>query len=119
MTRIRMLAVVSLCMLLTGCGDPVERLLASSDSRTMLWNQVASNADLSGQLVDRLLATDSTRTGMLDRLLANGEARQVLLARVATDRTLLDGTIHFAVQDSSMRDHLMTLFKGMEMARGR
>jgi len=119
MTRVRMFAAVSLCMLVTGCGDPVERLLASGDSRTMLWNRVAASADLSGQLVDRLLAADSTRTGMLDRLLANGEARQALLARVATDRMLMDGAIHFAVQDSTMRDHLTTLFKGMEMAAGR
>lgn len=118
MTRARMLAALSLCALLSGCGDPVERMLASGDSRTLLWNRVAANRDLAGQVVDRLLAADSTRSGMLDRLMANGEARQAMLARVATDRTLMDGAIHFAVQDSSMRDHLMTLFKGMEMGAG-
>jgi hypothetical protein len=118
MTRVRMLVALSLLTLMAGCGDPVERLLASADSRTMLWNHVASSVDLSSQVVDRLLAADSTRTAVIDRLLANGEARQALLARVATDRMLMDGAVHFAVQDSSMRDHLVTLFKGMEMATG-
>lgn len=119
MTRARMLAAVSLCVLLTGCGDPVDRLLASNDSRALLWDRVAGSTDLSGQIVDRLLAVDSTRAVVLDHLLANGEVRQVLLARVATDRMLLDGAIHFAVQDSSTRDHVMTLVKGMEMAGAR
>ena len=42
-----------------------------------------------------------------------------MLSRVARDRTLMDGAINFGVQDSSMRDHVMTLVKGMEMGGGR
>jgi len=118
MTRVRVGVALLLLALLAGCGDPVERLLASADGRTMLWNHVATSADLSGQVVDRLLAADSTRTVLIDRLMANGEARQALIARVGRDRMLMDGAVHFAVQDSLMRDHLTTLFKGMEMASG-
>jgi len=45
-----------------------------------------------------------------------GEARQALLVDVARDRVLLDGVIQFAVQDTAMRGHILTLFKGMQMA---
>jgi len=30
----------------------------------------------------------------------------------------VEGTIQFAVQDTAMRGHLMTLFRGMEMGSG-
>jgi len=36
---------------------------------------------------------------------------------VARDRTMLDGVINFAVQDSSTRDHVLSMFQGMQMAR--
>jgi len=103
---------------LPGCADPVDRLLADEAQRARLWDSVASNPELATQVVDRLLGTDSTRTALLDHLLSGGGVRQTLLMRVATDRSLMDGTVHFAVQDSAMRDHLMTLFRGMEMASG-
>jgi hypothetical protein len=119
MKRLVLLAGVLCVVMSTGCGDPVDRLLASDGSRAALWDKVASNPDLSAQVVDRLLGADSTRAALLDRVLASGGSRQSVLARVATDRALMDGAIHYAVQDSSMRDHLLTLFKGMEMAGSR
>jgi hypothetical protein len=118
MKRLMLLAVALCAAMSSGCGNPVDRLLASSDSRAALWDKVASSSELSSQVIDRLLSADSTRAVLLDRVLASGGARQAVLSRLATDRELMDGAVHFAVQDSSMRDHLMTLFKGMEMAGG-
>jgi hypothetical protein len=119
MRRVGVFAVMVSCALaMAGCGNPVDRMLASDDQRAQLWAQVAARPELSRELVDRLLSADSTRTVLIDRILVSGGARQAVLTRVAQDRTLMDGTIHFAVQDSSMRDHVMTLFRGMQMASG-
>ena len=119
MRRLTLLAAAALCVIMmSGCGNPVDKLLASDALRTELWDKVVGNPDLAGQVVDRLLGADSTRSALLDRLMASGGARQRLLTMVAKDRTLMDGAVNFAVQDSSMRDHLMTLFKGMEMGGG-
>ena len=102
-----------------GCGDPINVMLANGEHRNQLLDRIASRPDVATDVVNRLLAADSTRTLLLDRVMADGEARQALLTRVAKDRTLMDGAINFAVQDSSMRDHLMTLVKGIEMGGGR
>ena len=117
--RLGLLAAAALCLsVVSGCGDPVNRLLADDALRTQLWETVVGSQDLSGQVVDRLLGADSTRAALIDRLMASGGARQAVLMRVATDRSLMEGTIHFAVQDTAMRNHLMTLFRGMEMGGG-
>ena len=113
---IGLVAVAVLCLsVISGCGDPVKRMLADETLRTRLWEAVARNPELSGQLVDQLLGADSTRAGVIDRMMASGAARQAVLMRVATDRTMMEGAINFAVQDSAMRNDLMTLFRGMEM----
>ncbi len=105
-------ALVALC----GCGNPVDRLLADEALRTQLWDRIAGDPALAGQVVDRLLGADSTRAALLDRLMTGGGSRQAVLTRVATDRSMMEGAIQFAVQDTAMRGHLMTLFRGMQMA---
>ena len=115
--RLLPLAAMALCLaLMSGCGDPVGRLLSDDALRTRLWDKVAGSPELSGQLVDRLLGDDATRAALLDRVMAGGGARQAILMRVATDRGMLEGAIHFAMQDTTMRNDLMTLFRGMQMA---
>ncbi len=117
--RLGLLAAAGFCLsIISGCGDPVDRLLASDALRTQLWDAVAGSPDLSGQVVERLLGADSTRAALIDRLMASGGARQAVLMRVATDRTMMEGSINFAVQDTAMRNNLMTLFRGMEMGGG-
>lgn len=116
LTRLGSLAAAALCLwAISGCGDPVDRLLGDGAARSRLWSRVAGDPELSSQLVDHLLGADSTRTALLDRVMVSGGARQALLMRIATDRTMMEGAIHFAVQDTAMRDDLMTLFRGMEM----
>ena len=120
MKRILTLALAATgIMLMAGCQGPVDRLLSDQALREQLWLKVAGSPELSGQVVDRLLGADSTRAALLGHLMANAQARQAMLTLVAKDRTLMDGALNFAVQDSSMRDHVKTLVKGMEMGGGR
>jgi len=99
-----------------GCGDPVHRMLADPASRSKLFQAIGADSTLTRELSDRLLAEEGSRSLLYERLLGMGEARQALLVDVARDRVLLDGVIQFAVQDTAMRGHILTLFKGMQMA---
>jgi hypothetical protein len=100
----------------SGCGDPVHRMLANPTSRAKLLQAVAADSTWTREAADRLLAEDPSRSLVFERLMGMGEARQALLIEVARDRVLLDGVIQFAVQDTAMRGHILTLFKGMQMA---
>ena len=100
----------------SGCGDAVHRMLADPASRSKLFQAIAADSSLTREASDRLLAEDPSRALVFERLLAIGEARQALLVEVARDRMMLDGVIQFAVQDTAMRGHILTLFKGMQMA---
>jgi hypothetical protein len=116
MTRILLAAVVALSLAVMGCGDPVHRMLADPALRSKLFEAIGADSTLTRELSDRLLAEDGSRSLLFERLLGMGEARQALLVDVARDRVLLDGVIQFAVQDTAMRGHILTLFKGMQMA---
>ena len=55
------------------------------------------------------LAAGKARTGRaLDNPVLRTEGRV----------TMIDGILNMAAQDDVMREHLMTLFKGMQMAKG-
>ena len=106
------------CALLVGCaGDVSKRLVSDAAFQTQVLDAFGGNADLAGMMVDRLLAGD-TRTLVMDRVLADGAAVQGLMTRVAQDRTILDGVLNLAVQDTAMRAHVLALFKGMQMMGG-
>ncbi len=116
MTSLGLVAAAALCLaMMSGCGDPVNRLLADDTKRAQLWEKVARDPALSGEVVDKLLGADSSRTVLIDRLMVSGGARQAVLMRVATDRTMMEGAVNVAVQDTAMRNNLRTLFRGMEM----
>ena len=117
MMRSLLLAAVGLlCFAGLGCGDAVTRMLSDPNSRAKVMEAIAHDAALTREMADRLIAEDSTRAWVFERVLGSGEARQALLVSVARDPMLLDGVIQFAVQDSAMRTHMLTLFKGMQMA---
>jgi hypothetical protein len=111
-------AFTAVMLAFPGC-DPLDRVLGSDAQRAALWDRVASRPDLTNGVIDRLMAADSTRARMFARVMESGPGRQDLLTRVGRDRSLMDGAIQYAVQDSSMRDHLMTLFRGMQMTEKR
>lgn len=109
----------ALAVAMGGCGDAVDRVVANDAQRVALWDRVLARPELTDEIIDRMLTADSTRARLLGRIMVHGPARQDLLTMVARDRSLLEGAIQFAVQDSSGRDHLMTLFRGMEMSQPR
>lgn len=107
-----------LAMFAVGCSTDVAKQMGSSpEMQTQVMQAIAGNPDLAGKMVDHLLAADSTREALLERALSNGAAAQEIMREVARDATKLDGVIALAVQDSSMSEHVLTLLKGMEMAR--
>ena len=48
-----------------------------------------------------------------------GDAMQSLMAKIARDPTAVDGIIGLAVQESTMKEHVLTLLKGMQIGEGR
>ena len=106
--------------ILAGCSGDVTKMIDSNPTmRDRVITAISGNLDASGRMVDRLVSADSTRLVVVDHLLANGAGAQEVLAHVAKDRTMVDGVINLAVQDSLMRDHVLTLLQGMQMAQRR
>lgn len=102
--------------LVAGCaGDIGKQLVADPATQTRVMDAIAGNSDLAGKVVDRLLA-GSTRPMVLRKVLANDESAGQILNAVAHNPNALDMVLASAVQDSMMRTHVMTLFKGMQMA---
>ena len=101
--------------LVAGCaGDIGKRLASDAALQGQVMSAIAANPDLAGKLVDQLLAGD-TRDLVTDRVLANGAVVQGLMTKIAQDRTILDGVLNLAVQDTAMKSHLLALFTGMKM----
>jgi hypothetical protein len=101
--------------LVAGCsGDVAHRLASDSEYQAQVIQAIGQDPVLTGIVLDRLLAGDA-RPLVMERVLGHSAAMQDLMTKVARDRTALDGVINLAVQDSTMRSHIMTLFKGMQM----
>jgi len=103
-------------VLAAGCGggDVGARLKTDVAFQTQVMGAFAENPELAGKMVDLLLA-GSTRTVVMDRVLGNGTVVQDMMTRIAQDRTILDGVLNLAVQDTAMRSHILALFTGMKM----
>jgi len=105
--------------LVAGCGgDVAARLKTDVAFQTQVMGAFAGNPELAGKMVDLLLAGD-TRTVVVDRVLGNGAVVQDMMTKIAQDRTILDGVLNLAVQDTAMRSHILALFTGMKMMHER
>lgn len=103
-----------------GCSaDLAGQLVSNEQVRTKVFDTIAANKDLMGQMVSKLTSTDSTRIQLVDQLLANDEVAKQVIVRVGMNPNAIDMVLGVAVQDSAMRGHVMTLLKGMEMASKR
>ena len=101
--------------LIAGCaGDIAKRLVSDAALQTQVMGAIGGNPELAGKMVDQLLAGD-TRDMVTDRVLASGAAVQGLMAKIAQDRTILDGVLNLAVQDTAMKSHILAVFTGMKM----
>ena len=117
-TRGAALAVVG-AALIGGCaGDIAKQVTTDPASQAKVIDAIATNGELAGRVVDRLLA-GPTREMVLGKVLANDASAQQILGVVAHNPNALDAVLGLAVGDSLMRRHVMTLFKGMQMAGAR
>ena len=114
--RLAVLAVTAL-VVVAGCSaDLATQLTSNEQVRTQVFNAIAADPQLSGQLVDKLMSADSTRIGVVDKMLSNDEVAKQVIVRVAMSKDAMDLVIGAAVRDSAMRVHVVTLLKGVEMA---
>jgi hypothetical protein len=63
--------------------------------------------------------SDTTRAIVAEQMMGNAQARQEFMLRAARERTMIEGMLNVAVQDSAMKTHVMTLMRGMQMMDGR
>lgn len=117
MTTFRTLAAGGACALLlafvSGCGPGA--IVKDPKQSEALVSALASDTTSAIGFYDKLAASDAVRHTLVARLMANPTARQELLFQAARDRTLMEGMINVAVQDTTMRDHIFALVHGMEM----
>jgi tellurite resistance protein len=113
-----LVGVVAACALLAlGCaGNLGKQVMSNPEMQAKIMQMIASSPETAGTMADRLMASDSTRVMVIDRLLANPSAAHAIMDAVAKDRTMVEGVLNQAMQDPAMRDHVITLFKGMQMA---
>jgi len=107
-----------LMLTLLGCEADVGKQLSSNQEfRYRVITAIAADTALANQTVDMMMSSDASQAAALDRMMANPTAVQAVMTRMAQDRTQVEGILNLAVQDAEMRDHLMTLLKGMELGR--
>jgi len=109
--------VIVLCGALSaGCGDKVKQMLSAPDTQAQTIEAISADSVLAGRMMDRLLASESGRTIVVGRVLNDGGAAQAVMMRMSKEQTMIDGVLNLAVQDAAMKEHVLTLLKGMQMA---
>ena len=113
------LAALVMMVMVAGCGSPVEQVVKNDEMRGQMMEKITGDPVMATDVVQRLLGSEDSQGIVLDQVMNNSDALQALMARMAKDQTMVDGILNVAVQDSSMRAHVLTLFKGMQMAGGK
>ncbi len=111
------LAFAAVALLGLGCaGDVAKQVMGDPAMQAKILDMIGADPATAGGMADRLLGSDSTRAMMIEKLVSSAGGAQAVMETVARDQTLLDGAINIAVQDPSMREHVLTLVKGINMA---
>lgn len=118
-TKKTMLALLAVgTMAAAGCGgDIAQQILTSEQLRGQVMDVIAQHQDVALQAVDRIVASDSIRGVVVDHLLQNKDVAKQVVVRVATTPEAFDMVLSVALRDSAMRGHVLTLVKGIQMAR--
>jgi len=114
------LSLIAVALTFAGCAgnaDLGKQIATNQQMREQAMNAIAANADLAVVMQQKLLANDSLRTRLVDTVLQDANASQYVLFRIATNQAAMDLVLRGAVADSSMREHVLTLMKGVEMAQ--
>jgi hypothetical protein len=117
-TRWTVVLVVAVSVSLgLGCaGDVARQVMGDPALQGRIMDMISANPEAAGGMVDRMLGTDSTRAVMIEKLVSSAGGAQAVMEVVGRNQTLIDGAINVAVQDPAMREHVMTLIKGINMA---
>lgn len=119
MKRARMLVTLALftTVVATGCNGDMARQLASNEQlRTQVFDAIAGDPKLALAAVDRLVQSDTLRAAVVEHLLTQDDVAKQVLVRIGTTPEALDMVVGIAAKDSTLRDHLVTLVRGIEMA---
>ncbi len=110
--------VAAVCAVLAlGCaGDVGKQVMASPELQAKVMDMISASPSTAGGMVDRLLSSDSTRALVIEKLVSSAGGAQAVMEVVAGNQTLMDGALNIAMQDPAMKEHVMTLFRGMRMA---
>lgn len=121
MSRLVWSAVAGLALsaVVAGCGNPVETVVNNDEMRVQMMEKITGDPAMAADVVQRLLGSEESQRIVIDQVMSHSDAMQAMMMRMAQDETTVDGIINVAVQDSSMRRHVMTLFRGMQMAEAR
>jgi hypothetical protein len=111
------LAAAVCAVLALGCaGDAGKQVMASPELQGKIMDMISRDPASAGGMVDRLLGTDSARAVVIEKLVGSAGGAQAVMEVVGRNQTLMDGALNIAMQDPAMKEHVMTLFKGMRMA---
>jgi hypothetical protein len=114
------LVATACAVLALGCaGDIGKQVMASPELQAKVMDMISASPETAGGMVDRLLGSDSTRALVIEKLLGSAGGAQAVMEAVAGNQTLMDGALNIAMQDAAMKEHVMTLFRGMRMAGAR
>ncbi len=110
--------VAAACGLLAlGCaGDLDKQIMANTEMQAKVMDMIAGSQATATSMAERLIASDTARTVLIERLLASPAGSQAVMSAVAKNAKILDGALNAAMQDSAMKEHVLTLFRGMRMA---
>jgi len=108
--------LLSALIIMVGCsGDVVKSVLSNGEMKAKLMDAIAADNALAGEVLDKLMSGEGTREQVVEKVLGNGDVMQSLMGRIAKDQTMVDGILNLAVQDSTMKSHLMSVLQGMQM----
>ena len=111
------LALLAATALISGCSaDVAKQVTSDAHVRDHVMGAIAGNGAMAEEMTQRLLATDSLRARVVETVLRDSAAAQYVIVRIGRNPEALDYVLQAAASDSSGRAHLMTLFKGMQMA---
>ncbi len=119
MKRARMLLTMVMFAAITavGCnGDMAKQLAGNEQLRTQVFDALAGDPKLAMGAIDRLVQSDTLRAAVVEHLLAKDDVAKQVLVRIGTTPEALDMVVGIAAKDSTLRDHLVTLVRGIEMA---
>jgi hypothetical protein len=100
-----------------GCAaDPSKRIASDRYLRERVMGAIAADGGMAVEMARRLVASDSLRARVIETMLAEEHAAQYVIARIGRNTDAVDYVMQVAASDSTGRQHLLTLLKGMQMA---